>query len=86
MMLKSGTNRPMEIVALGVEQHPPRFTVAQAFADNLRIGDLVRFKPVESECLVSLHLWSQVWRVSSVEGKGKRTDVRKVYVTEAKDW
>lgn len=86
-MLKSGTKRPMEIAALGVEQHPARFTVAQAFADNLRVGDLVRFTPTKGEGLASSHLWAQVWRVSSVEGKGKRTDdVRQVYVTEAKDW
>ena len=68
---------PMKVVAVGVEDYPPRFTVARPFADNLRPSDVVTFKPHKSE---ASPLWSKTWRIVRVEKH--MDDTKKIYVAE----
>jgi len=79
-MLKAGQRpkHPMQVMAVGVEEYPVRFTVARAFADKLEVGDLVAFLGHPRE---RSSLWAKTWRVVRVD---KHTDdTRKVYVVEA---
>lgn len=79
MVLKAGqqTKHPFQIMALGVEDYPPRFTVASGFATSLRAGDLVFFTSSANDFGP---LWAKTWRVAKVE---KHTeDTKKVYVEE----
>ena len=80
-MLKAGqtpkSHPRFEVAALGVEEYPPRFLVAAAFANTLKEGDVVDFFTYGDN---TSPLWAKTWRVAKVV---KHTeDTRMVYVVE----